>query len=123
VGTDEYNILDIEAVLKSIHSIESGVKTVIPIRPSEIYDDFLKEELRKMRLKGFWSKYLPIIGAGILIIIIAVSMFMLLQTVTGGLSEVSRQFAEAMKILQNITMEQTELLKKLSQIPPEFLKK
>jgi hypothetical protein len=106
-GTDQYAILN-------IRNIASGHNPIVyNISPSDLYTALVKAEMRRERMKSSWERMLPIIMMVIALVGVGIFIAIVWSSTGNSLKDISVNFDSAMKILQNLTLEQNQLIKEL----------
>jgi hypothetical protein len=106
-GLNEYSFADMKKF------ISEGKIEEYTIPPHEFYTAILNAQLRAERMKTNLEKILPI--AIMIITLIGVGVFIAIVWSTTGqnMAQISANFDSAMKVLQNLTMEQNNLIREL----------
>lgn len=84
------------------------------VTPEQFYEELARMHARLERMKGWLTKFMPLILVAIIAIVIGVFISIVWSSTGSNLEKISANFDEAMKILQNITLEQNKLLSEIA---------
>lgn len=107
VGPNEYRFVNLKVLG------ERQEPEIYRIPPDELYEAIKRAEMRRERMKSFWERFMPIILLVIAFIAIGIFIAIVWSSTGEKITKISENFAEAMKVLQNITETQTQLIKSI----------